>query len=351
MQSRDTTFESLRSAIEAARPAASPDERRISWAGNGQRMAFARDDKGLLEMFLVGERLEARELTVRERMVHDTWQTLGGEHLAANRLRLPDGDHYDAIAATVLLELLDKGYEQDPDEAFGLTEPLIALVLDPASSENAALTGLAGELLTLASLVRLDPSSSVRFLEAWQGWGRSSRDFQLGSAGIEVKTSTTSASRHHIQGWYQVECGVAADGSVETDLRLLSIGIQWLSLDGPGATIESLVREIAAALPASRRPGFLDAVSGYCGLALLVDEDGRAGQASLRRPFISTYERMYDLRDERIQLPRSADFARFTNLVSDSVTFEIELPERVRGDRNPRVGLTAALSSMLAASP
>jgi hypothetical protein len=108
------------------------------------------------------------------------------------------------------------------------------------------------------------------------------------------------------------------------------------------------VKEIASTLPAPRRPGFIQAVRGYCGVGYLIDEDGTAGQVSLRRPFIPTYERLYDLQDERIRLPRSADFANFTDLVSDSVSFEIELPERVRGDRNPVVGLPAALSSLLA---
>lgn len=348
MQSESTTFETLRSALKSAAPAPSAQERRISWVGVGRSLGFARDDQGQLELFLLGEPLRARERTVRERLVHDAWQTVGGEALAASRLRLPDDDHHDAIAATILLELLDKGYELDPDEAFRRTEPLIALALDTARMENAVLTGLAGELLALASMVRLHPASSETFLDAWQGWTTSSRDFQLGSTGIEVKTSTTSASRHHIQGWYQVECGVAADGTVETSLLLLSIGIRWLSTDAPGATVESLVKEIASTLPAPRRPGFIQAVRGYCGVGYLIDEDGTAGQVSLRRPFIPTYERLYDLQDERIRLPRSADFANFTDLVSDSVSFEIELPERVRGDRNPVVGLPAALSALLA---
>ncbi|WP_146847677.1 PD-(D/E)XK motif protein [Cellulomonas terrae] len=314
-------------------------------------MAFARDAKGRLEVFLVGDPLDPRERTVRERLLHDTWHTSGGDYLSANRLRLPYDDHYDAIAATILLELLDKGYEYQAVEAFRRTEPLIALALEPARAENAALTGLAGELLALASLIRLEPGSSEAFLDSWQGWTRSSRDFQLGPLGLEVKTSTTSASRHHVQGWYQVECGVAADGAVETGLHLLSIGIRWLPIDGPGTTLESLVQEIVGALPAQRRQDFVGGVRGYGGLNLAIEDNGAAAQASLRRPFISTYERLYDLQDERIRLPRSDDFALFTNLVSDSVTFEIELPERVRGDRNPVVGLAASLSALLAISP
>ena len=349
MPNEEFSFESLRDAITVAAPATSSEERRISWAGIRRTLAFARDSQGQLEIFLLGNPLAAREKIVRERLVHDTWETADKVRMPANRLRFPSGDHYDAIAATVLLELLDKGYEEEAEAAFSQTEPLIALALEPARSENAVLTGLAGELLTLAWMIRLGSASSEAYLDAWQGWGRSSRDFQLGPLGIEVKTSTTSASRHHVQGWYQVEPGVAADGSAETDLRLLSIGIQWLSIDGAGVTIESLVKEISRAIPRERRGRFVDAVRNYCGAGLLMDDDGTAAQITLRRPFISTFERLYDLRDDLIRLPRSADFSKFTDLVSDSVTFEIEIPEKVRGDRNPVVGMKAALSRLLEA--
>jgi hypothetical protein len=347
VESKTTTFESLRVAVETAVPAISAAERRISWVGDRQQLAFARDNQGQLELFLLGDPLSARERTVRERLVHNTWQTLEGSLLAANRLRLPEGDHYDAIAATVLLELVDKGYERDAEDAFRRTESLIALALEPARAENAVLTGLAGELYTLASMIRLDPMFSEAHLDTWQGWGRSSRDFQLGTRGIEVKTSTTSASRHHIQGWYQVECGVAADGTVETELHLLSIGIQWLASGSAGMTVELLVKEVINAIPGHRRADFVDMVRNYCGASLLVDDDGNASQASLCRPFIPTYERLYDLQDERISVPRATDFARFSNLISDSVAFEIELPDHVRGDRNPVVGMSKALSQFL----
>lgn len=337
------TFESLRDDLASATAATSTLERHITWVGDQKTLAYARDEKGQLEMFLVGEALEAYEPVVRERMVHDSWETSDRSRLAANRLWLPAGDHYDAVAATILVELLERGFEEHAVEAFMVTEPLIALVLGQASAESAALTGLAGELLTLASLLRYaEGIPAEALLDSWQGWGRSSRDFQLGPLGLEVKTSTTSASRHHIQGWYQIECGVSADGTVETDLYLLSIGIQWLPTDSRGLTIESLVREILPQLPGARRSDLLHAVRGYCGLRLPIDDTGQAGETSLRRPFISTYERLYDLMDERIRLPRSADLARFSDLISDSVRFELELPDRVRGDRNPAVGMQAA---------
>ena len=347
MTTERPTFEDLRGELAQAPSAQVSDERKVVWVGTDQKLAYARNDKSELELFLIGQELNARERIVKERLLFDDWERTGGSALPANRLWFPAGDHYDAIAATVLIELVENGYEHDPDSAFARTEPLIALVLGRAKSENAALTGLAGELLTLAALIHASGAPAEATLDSWQGWGRSSRDFQLGPMGVEVKTTTTSASRHHIQGWYQVECGVAANGTVETALYLLSVGIQWLADDSRGTTIETLTQDVLAILPAHRRQGFIDCVRSYGGLKLEIDGEGKAGQPSLRRPFISTFERLYDLQDERIQVPRSADFAAFSDLVSDSVSFEIELPERVRGDRNPISGLIPSVLAIL----
>src|SRR5690606_8284484 len=118
--------------------------------------------------------------------------------------------------------------------------------------------------------------SPETLLQSWQGWDRSSRDFQLGPVGVEVKTSTTSAGRHHIQGWYQVEPGVSADGTVEAKFFLLSIGIQWLPEDAHGYTIEGLVGEVLKALPPHRHDPFLDAVRTYGGSRLEIDAAGVA---------------------------------------------------------------------------
>lgn len=343
----ETTFEDLRQSIKSAPRGASPQERRITYVGEARRLGFARDHEGQLEVFLMGTAHDARERTVRERLVHDVWRTAAGGNLEADRLRLSDDDHFDALAATILLELVDKGYESEPVEAFRRTEPLIALALDPPQAQRPALTGLIGELLTLATMIRLDRRPATWCLDTWQGWQRSTRDFQLGPIGVEVKTSVTSASRHHVQGWYQVERGVSADGGIETHLYLLSIGIRWLETDSPGPTLEGLVREILDAVPADRRPGFIQAVRGYGGADLLIDEDGTAGQAALRMPFLPVFERLYDLQDASIRLPTAEALTPFTHVVSDSVSFEIELPNRVRGDVNPVAGLAQALSGLL----
>lgn len=349
--SNDITFEALRQMIRDAPRAASPKERRITYVGDSRRLGFARDHEGQLEVFLLGAAHDARERIVQERLVHDVWSTSAGSNVDADRLRLSDDDHFDALAATILLELVEKGYETAPVDAFRRTEPLIALAFEPSRAQRPVLTGLAGELLTLATMIRLGKRSPTWCVDSWQGWDRSTRDFQLGPVGVEIKTSVTSASRHHIQGWYQVERGLSADGGVETHLYLLSIGIRWLGGDVLGSSLEGLIKEILDALPAARRAAFVQAVRGYGGAGLLVDDDGTAGQAGLRMPFMNVFERLYDLEDASIRLPTSESFTRYTHLVSDSVNFEIELPNRIRGDVNPVAGLARALSLLLAGPP
>lgn len=343
-----TSFELLRADLANARPAPDGDHRRIRWVDPGRTLAYARDQDGQLEVFLVGPSLHAHEASVRERLVHDIWTNETGDTMRANRVTLPSGAHFDAATAAILVELVSNAYPADPETAFRQTEPLIALALGQARAENAVLTGLAGELLTLVALLRSPQAPSPKeLLRAWQGWERSSRDFQLGPVGVEIKTSTTSTGRHRIQGWYQVEPGVASDGTVETTLFLLSIGVLWLPEDADGHTIERLVVEVLDRLPGHLHKQFLDAVRNYAGSQIEIDAAGAAAQRALRRPFVTTYERLYDMADERIEVPRSGDLAAFGHLVTDSISFDIQLPENVRGDRNPVLGLTDAVATIL----
>lgn len=345
------TFESLRDDLSGFEPSTSRDERTIRWVDRGGTLAYSRDQDGRLELFLVGPPLHAHEPRVRERLVHDAWVTAAGATLSASRIWLPEGVHYDAVAATILIELLDHGYPSDTEGAFRRTEPLIAIVLDQVRAENAVLTGLAGELLLLTSLMREPAAPSPEtVLDAWQGWDRSTRDFQLGPVGVEVKATTTTVSRHHIQGWYQVERGVAADGGVETRLYLLSLGIQWLPESANGHTIEKLVHQVLAAVPGHRHDAFLDAVRNYAGGRLDIDAHGAPGRKGTRRPFVPIFERLYDLVDERIHILESQDLAAFGNVVTDSVHFEIQLPDSVRGDRNPITGMPSIVPAILRAA-
>ena len=165
------SFESLREDLSRFSPSPSRDERTIRWVDRGETLAYSRDQSGRLELFLVGPPLVAHEPQVRERLVHNAWVTAAGAPLSANRIYLPEGDHYNAVAAAILIELLDHGYPSDAEGAFRHTEPLIALVMSELRAENAVLTGLAGELLLLTALMRSpDAPSPECLLDAWQGW-------------------------------------------------------------------------------------------------------------------------------------------------------------------------------------
>lgn len=351
MTTDSLTFESTRAQLAAAPPAKSEDQRRIKWFDRGQTAAFSRDPEGCLEIFLAGPEIKARDANVRKRLVHDVWLDDTDRMIEATRLRLPPGEHVDAAAAAIVAELFDKGWERDRHRAFRDTEPLIALILQRARSEEAVLTGLAGELLTLdALLAEMDPTAATSVIDAWHGWRQSTRDFQLGNAGVEVKATTASASRHKIQGWYQVEPGAPGAGVGETSLYLLSIGVRWLKLGDAGQTIESLVEGILTRLREPQQQLLVERVRGYCGAEIDISDDGRAGQQSLRRPFYAAFERLYDMRDPRIEVLHSVDLSEFAHVVSDSVHFEIELPTVVDGDLNPvkgREAVVRVLASLL----
>ena len=48
----DATFEMLRKAVSAARYAEGRDQRFIHWVGDSRRLAYARDSRGRLELFI-----------------------------------------------------------------------------------------------------------------------------------------------------------------------------------------------------------------------------------------------------------------------------------------------------------
>lgn len=338
--SNTPSYEALRETIRSLPSAASGEERVVVHLDPEGSLAVARDPEGKVELFLVGPQMDARQPAVRERLVHNTWMTADDHPFAANRIVLPPGHHLDAAAALICAELLANDYPSSPSDAFARSEPVIDLVLTPAHQADRTLTGLAGELTFLSALLDAQQGGEAESLvAAWHGWRPSSRDFQLGSVGVEVKTSTTGSSTHHIQGWYQVEPGTAADGTAETSLYLLSLGIRWLQHGKAGLSIEALTAKVAGRLEAQARAKFHEQVRRYGGMLLELDASGSAAQKALRRPFMVVYERLYDMADQRILLPRSADLMPFSHVLPDTMEFVIRLPEKVRGDRNPITGL------------
>ena len=95
-----------------------------------------------------------------------------GSPLQANRLLFPPFGHFYQIAALIATEMLHENADQNLPRAFAVTEPIIELAIKRLELSEAALLGLAGELLLLDALVRRSDAAYVgRLVAAWEGWG------------------------------------------------------------------------------------------------------------------------------------------------------------------------------------
>jgi len=343
-------YEWLRERIVVLPSAPGPEARTLVWAAAGDAVGVSRDDDGRLEVFIIGPPLKAVNPVVRDALSHDRWTTTGGDTIEAARLLLPPAPHFDQIAAFICAELLNNGVADHREAGFARTEPIIALALTRARMGNEFLVGLAGELLVLRALLAQAPHASSRILESWKGSARTSRDFQLGSVGIEVKSTTGRASTHHVQGLHQIGLGVPVDDVPESSLYLMSIGLTWLD---PGVTygqsLESLVTSIDAVLADDvERSAFANALAAYGDGGSALGSPTRVSEsAHYSRHFATSFERLYDMTDPAVSLPDSARLNEFGHLVVDSVAFRIALPDQVDGDLNPTVGLPEAARRVL----
>ncbi len=340
MTGTNQSFEWLRAAIEQQPSSTEKSGRTVIWANGRKSLGLSRDQSGSIELFVVGPELHAGRTEVSGCLTHQIWTTSDGTDLEASRLVLPGDANLPGVAAFVCAELLANGLEAEPQRAFTATEPVIMLLLRETAGRNQVLTGLVGELLALEALTRHSPTPD-HVADSWFGYGPSARDLQLGTVGVEVKTGTGSSSTHLVQGFHQIEVGHPVSGEPETKLYVLSVGIRWLEGGSSGGrTIPSLVDLIRARLSAGAASRFLARLLQYGG-------DAGTGYDHVRdrenprftRPWFATFERLYDMTDERIRVLRSDDLQGITHIDPASVTFQIRLPEQVDGVLNPVSGL------------
>ena len=71
----------------------------------------------------------------------------------------------------------------------------------------------------------------------------------VGSVGVEVKTTQSTVSTHQVSGFHQIERGESHGGVPETDLFLLSLGIEWLEGGAGGTSLPDLVDSLLAVTP------------------------------------------------------------------------------------------------------
>jgi hypothetical protein len=251
------------------------------------------------------------------------------------------------------VELVDHGLADDPQSAFSVVEPLIELALTRDMVTDPTLMGLIGELSLLEHLLAAVPASSVPdVLHAWAGSTPSARDFQLGSVGIEVKTTQGASSIHHVEGVHQVELGRSNDDVAETDLFMLSLGIGWLLTDDDGISLPELVDGVLDLVPGLHdRLDLLSRIKEYGGdSAIGYDHDRDRLKARYAARLYFRFERLYDLTDNRLKFLNSAHLIGLSNVDPGSVAFRVMLDDRVRGDLNPITTWSSSIARILGAA-
>lgn len=350
---RSKTYEQLKTFVGDLEPAPAANVRDIGFADDSRTIALSRNHDCRVELVLSCDRLKpSRPLVDLAMDYNPNWQSTNEGSFPANRIVFPGDMFFDSAAAMICVELIEAGFADDPVTAFAEVEPLIEKFI--AGGEmigDQKLMGLYGELTLLDALTACaDPTDLGGLIDSWFGWRPSSRDFQLGQAGVEVKTTTGSTSKHHIQGFHQVEVGHPVTDVAETSLQLLSIGLLPVP-EGhqTGQSLPSLVEQICQRLSTgSAQDAFLDRVQEYGG-------DARAGynhsrdqaKARFQTRFVLTFERLYDLTDDALHILKRPDVSPFTHVEVDSIEFNLDLPFPFRGDVNPVSGLGAIANALI----
>jgi hypothetical protein len=344
-------YEWLRTTIMQLSVSPNGGLRAVMWVDPGAVLGVARTTTGAVEIFIRGGVIDAHNPSVKDALEHSSWTTDDGGTVEANRLVLPSAPHFDQVAAFICAELLKAGIAAQRERAFHETEPVVALAMRRASLSNASLLGFAGELIFLRSLLwTAPPSAAPMILSSWKGSGQSSRDFQFGAVGVEVKTTTRPTSVHHIQGVNQVELGNAVDGEPETSLFLLSLGLKWLdSESGGGYSIPEVAGAILDRLTSHElKVQFVEGMKRYgTESGVGYDHANHARSAHYTHRFAVKWARLYDVVDPHLELLSSEILAGLRHVVAKSVSFQVELPERVSGDINPVAGLGESTSKVL----
>lgn len=346
-------YEDALSDIEAVPTSSASGVRDITWITDANVIGVARDQAGRLEVFLVGDELKAASSTVCDALEYHTWHRDFGQPLTANRLLLPALGHFTPVAAFVCTELLRNGADDDLARAFRVTEPIIELAIKRLELSQAALLGLAGELLMLSALCKqADDSLVASVLASWDGWRRSARDFRWDRTGVELKTTTRSTSSHMVQGVHQIEPAEGERGeNGEARLLLVSVGLQPAD-PGPNsisipALVQRVVNRLEATGNASQVHEFLTRVSRYGSESGFgYEHPMMAKDAPFTSTFTVAFFRGYDMSDPLIEVLRRDDVATRHHVEMQSVTFRISLPATVTG-QNPVAGAHQVARSIL----
>lgn len=325
-----TNYEDVRRRIERSQASPEAGSRNVEWITQAEIVGVARDTEGKVELLLRGGELVPVTRAVKDASEHRVIYRDDGTAFEATRMVFPALTHFDQVAAFICTELLRNGADSDLARAFTLTEPIIELAIRSLAISSQAILGLTGELLLLEALCRrADDARVAEIIAGWRGWQRSSRDFVLGGTGIEVKTTSGSASSHLVEGVHQVERDEEGD---EHRLFLLSIGLQRADSDvGNSFTMPSLVEritvrmaDVGAPFPTIER--FVAHVAEYgASSGIGYNHTTQATDPAYSTRFLTTFFRAYDMDDTAVKVLRRHDVAAFQHVADESVRFRVNL--------------------------
>lgn len=351
-------YEEIHEAI-ASLPKATKDKERSSiWLDQNKTFGVARDKSGVVEIFLFGDEIQPLTPIVQKNTDFFEWAFDGQIPRSANRIKLPKETHFEAFAAFLCLHFVEHGVFENQTKSFKESEPLIALAYERNYESIQALIGCIGELVFLRALLAASEKSN-RLIDAWKGFDKSLRDFHFGNFGVEVKTSTTSSSRHHIQGVHQVEYGILSDNQIETEFYLLSIGIVSVQENESENAftfpelVDMCIQNIKWGTSLEKdllTNVFIEKVEKYLN-SFGIEYSHRVPDHRLKFPFKWQigFVRAYDMKDSKISLINSAKLAESSMVIPETVNFDINLPIQVNGDLNPVTGMHNFISVVLPA--
>lgn len=351
------SYETTLQKLAALTPSHSEEERHVTWVGTTATVGASRTFDGRIEIFLAGAPISSIYPRLNNSLVRGMWyRSVGKRALEATRLLLPTAGHFTQVAAFICTELLRNGADNDLIAAFQKSEPLINYAVEGLSMNAEVTVGLKGELVLLQGLLQGRGSRDIiQVVDSWHGWRRSTRDFALGSTGVEVKTTTGASSSHEMQGLHQVEVSVQPDGEME--LLLVSIGIENAMPDNDSAytlprIVDAILEQVRQSLqPADAgklRASLLGHIRDYgSDQGMSYDHATMSEDPSFSQPFVLRWVRGYNMADDAVKVLRSATIAPLVHVDANTVRFSIQLPTQVSGDANPVSGLAAVASTIM----
>ena len=347
----ETRFEEVRAKIANLDRADHAEDRRTHWILD-RVLGIARDRFGGYEIFLAGETpLEARSGLVRRHLKHGAWKAKDGDPFQASRVVLRSEPHFAAISATIAVELLRCGLTEsgDAQAPFTEVEPIIEMALRRGALSEEQVIGVMGELMALEVMLRAvrdHPERRSQVLDTWRGHQQAARDFCFGEVAIEIKTTTTQSSSHHINSLAQIE-PMQEEG--ERMLYLLSIGL--IPVPHHGLSLPQKVNQLLGLLAEgpernTLQDRFLEDLRAYgTGTTGGYVHDEMADWPAYAQGYQETFKpRLYDLMDTELRLISRADL-NGTFVDDKQIEFGIHLDPELNS-RNPLHDWEQALTDM-----